>query len=171
MLVCNLKTRDVREVMRDTTTAALGAAAVLLLSASTSSVAPSRIPYTDVPAIYLNAEDSETVQQYLSKATNPAASLSPPFTTFSDEAPSVAYFFSTSPPLNAAFTITPRLLASNDILKPDIIGPGFQLWAASSGLTPSSFSEPPEFAYLFGTSMATPHLAGIAALIMQKNSN
>ncbi|CAI5995436.1 unnamed protein product, partial [Closterium sp. NIES-64] len=99
------------------------------------------------------------------------SSLSPPFTTFSDEAPSVAYFSSTGPPLNPAFPVTPRLLASNDILKPDIIGPGFQLWAASSGLTPSSSSEPPKFAYLSGTSMATPHLAGIAALIIQKNPN
>ncbi|CAI5995438.1 unnamed protein product, partial [Closterium sp. NIES-64] len=69
MLVCNLKTRDVREAMKDTTTAALGAAAVLLLSASASSPAPSRVPYTDVPAIHLNAEDSGTVRQYLSKAT------------------------------------------------------------------------------------------------------
>ncbi|CAI5941748.1 unnamed protein product [Closterium sp. NIES-65] len=105
------------------------------------------------------------------EAGTPTASLSPPFTTFSDEAPSVAYFSSTGPPLNPAFPITPRLLASNDILKPDIIGPGFQLWAASSGLTPSSSSEPPKFAYLSGTSMATPHLAGIAALIIQKNPN
>ncbi|CAI6005173.1 unnamed protein product [Closterium sp. NIES-65] len=45
----------------------------------------------------------------------PAASLSPPFTTFSDEAPSIAYFSSTGPPLNPAFPITPPLLASNDI--------------------------------------------------------
>ncbi|CAI5525122.1 unnamed protein product [Closterium sp. Naga37s-1] len=109
MLVCNLKTRDVREAMRDTTTAALGAAAVLLLSASASSLAPSRVPYTDVPAIHLNAEDSETVRQYLSKATNPTASLSPPFTTFSDEAPSVAYFSSTTsqPRLPAPWGLQP----------------------------------------------------------------
>ncbi|CAI5510214.1 unnamed protein product [Closterium sp. Naga37s-1] len=100
MLVCNLKSRDVREAMTDTASAALGAAAVLLLSASASSPAPSRVPYTDVPAIHLNAEDSETVRQYLSNAANPTASLSPPFTTFSNEAPSVAYFSSTGPPLN-----------------------------------------------------------------------
>ncbi|KAJ8761746.1 hypothetical protein K2173_004556 [Erythroxylum novogranatense] len=57
-----------------------------------------------------------------------------------------------------------------DVLKPDILAPGHQIWAAWS---PLSVSEPLlkgySFALLSGTSMATPHIVGIAALIKQCN--
>lgn len=47
---------------------------------------------------------------------------------------------------------------SFDVTKPDITGPGTNIYAASSG----SFSE---FAFLTGTSMSSPHLAGAGALV------
>ncbi|XP_057962187.1 subtilisin-like protease SBT2.4 isoform X2 [Malania oleifera] len=57
-----------------------------------------------------------------------------------------------------------------DVLKPDILAPGHQIWAAWS---PLSVLDPIlngyNFALVSGTSMATPHVAGIAALIKQHN--
>ncbi|XP_022731006.1 subtilisin-like protease SBT2.5 [Durio zibethinus] len=57
-----------------------------------------------------------------------------------------------------------------DLLKPDILAPGSLIWAAWS---PNGTDEPnyvgEEFAMISGTSMAAPHIAGIAALLKQKH--
>ncbi|KAI4372306.1 hypothetical protein MLD38_010552 [Melastoma candidum] len=57
-----------------------------------------------------------------------------------------------------------------DVLKPDVLAPGHQVWAAWS---PISASQPIltgyNFALLSGTSMATAHVIGAAALIKQHN--
>ena len=53
-----------------------------------------------------------------------------------------------------------------DILKPDVTAPGVNILA---GFTPDAVNATPNetFAYLSGTSMSTPHVAGIAALLME----
>ncbi len=51
-----------------------------------------------------------------------------------------------------------------DVLKPDLTSPGVDIWAAY--LTPDPDNPgPPEYAFVSGTSMASPHTAGAAALM------
>ncbi|GAA0809905.1 hypothetical protein GCM10009111_00010 [Colwellia asteriadis] len=59
--------------------------------------------------------------------------------------------------------------ASYDIIKPDITAPGVKILAAYSE-NPVSSASGDSFRYLQGTSMAAPHIAGIAALFKESNS-
>ncbi len=58
--------------------------------------------------------------------------------------------------------------AVNDIIKPDITAPGVNVLAAG---TPETFTKPKgsNFTYMSGTSMASPHIAGMAALLKQQH--
>ncbi|XP_051131507.1 subtilisin-like protease SBT2.5 [Andrographis paniculata] len=79
-------------------------------------------------------------------------------------APQVALFSARGP------NIKDYSFQDADLLKPDILAPGSLIWAA---WTPNGTDEPnyigEGFAMISGTSMAAPHIAGIAALIKQKH--
>lgn len=83
---------------------------------------------------------------------------------FTDAAPVVARYSSRGP------DVIDRESTPADVLKPDILAPGDQVWAAWSAL---SVSEPifagNHFAMISGTSMAAPHIGGVAALIRQRH--
>lgn len=57
-----------------------------------------------------------------------------------------------------------------DLLKPDILAPGHSIWAAWSPMSVKTpILEGCNFGLISGTSMATPHIAGVAALIKQRH--
>lgn len=83
---------------------------------------------------------------------------------YTGQAPIVASYSSRGPDVNNA------LLQTADVLKPTVMAPGSSIWAAWS---PSSegdqYVKGQNFALVSGTSMATPHVAGVAAVIKQKH--
>ncbi|XP_072955477.1 subtilisin-like protease SBT2.5 isoform X2 [Typha angustifolia] len=83
---------------------------------------------------------------------------------YTGDAPTVASYSSRGPDINN------NLREAADVLKPNIMAPGSAIWGAWS---PSSHSieevTGEDFVMLSGTSMATPHISGIVALIKQKH--
>ncbi|SEA57021.1 S8 family serine peptidase [Alkalimonas amylolytica] len=70
----------------------------------------------------------------------------------------------------AGFSSRGPNLASFDIIKPDITAPGVRILAAGSEERMLGANDVP-FVYLQGTSMSSPHIAGMAALLKESNPN
>ncbi|MDN4609343.1 S8 family serine peptidase [Arthrobacter burdickii] len=110
-----------------------------------------------VPTVHVNAP--EALELKAKVAANPAltVALQPTDTTGKPlpPAPQVAGFSSRGP----------LLATDSDLLKPDVTAPGVAVLAGVS--TVGSNGE--QFGFLSGTSMASPHVAGLAALVLGKN--
>uniref|UniRef100_A0A5B7BDU8 Putative subtilisin-like protease SBT3.5 n=1 Tax=Davidia involucrata TaxID=16924 RepID=A0A5B7BDU8_DAVIN len=82
---------------------------------------------------------------------------------YSHSAPKIMYYSARGPDPEDSF------LDDAEILKPNLVAPGNSIWAAWSSVgTDSVEFQGEDFAMMSGTSMAAPHVAGLAALIMQK---
>ncbi|KAK4485050.1 hypothetical protein RD792_007658, partial [Penstemon davidsonii] len=132
------------------------------------------IPF-DVPAIMIpRISDAQIVYQYYETQTyrddkglviryeGRAAIGEGRIPSYMERAPIVSRFSSRGP------DYIDQKRTPADVLKPDILAPGHQIWAAWS---PMSIQNPIlsgyNFALISGTSMATPHISGIAAVIKQ----
>ncbi|CAI8588768.1 unnamed protein product [Vicia faba] len=112
-----------------------------------------------LPATSVSFTDGEAIKNYLFSDPNSTATIVFQGTKLKvDPSPVVADFSSRGPN-----SVTPL------ILKPDIIAPGVNIIAAySKSVSPTFLASDPrrvDFNILSGTSMACPHVSGLAALI------
>jgi len=118
-----------------------------------------------VPTVHVSAEDGAAIAAY-AQAANASAALSQFVTTTKGEAPLMANFSSRGPNLFDA-----------NVLKPDVTAPGVSILAGvtpaltqdeRSNLVNGTFVPPAAWNLYDGTSMSSPHVAGIAALLRQR---
>jgi subtilisin family serine protease len=129
-----------------------GGVGMILMNVSPNSL---NADFHFVPTIHVSEVDRATILSYISSAGAGATASLSAATQVKVEAPAMAAFSSTGP----------ALAGGGDLLKPDITAPGVDVIAAVSppgdnGNSYDAFS---------GTSMSSPHIAGIAALLASKN--
>lgn len=102
-----------------------------------------------VPSVHVDQVSGDAIRTYVTTAEDPTGFLTPRVSGTDADAPEVAAFSSRGP-----------LLASSDLLKPDIMAPGVDILAAVSPVEGGR-----DFDFLSGTSMSSPHIAGLAAVV------
>ncbi|CAI5527310.1 unnamed protein product [Closterium sp. Naga37s-1] len=117
-----------------------------------------------LPGLFLVFWKGKAIREYIRSTPNPIATLSALFLP-KQVAPEMAVFSGAGPAVNPAAGFYDSSKITNAILKPDITAPGVSLLGPMAAGSTSEGS----FRALSGTSMAAPHIAGIAALLMQKN--
>ncbi|EOA14512.1 hypothetical protein CARUB_v10027732mg [Capsella rubella] len=110
------------------------------------------------PLSALSPDDFESLVSYINSTRSPQGSVLKSEAIFDQAAPIVASFSSRGPNKIAV-----------DILKPDVTAPGVEILAAySPWASPSPDKSDPrhvKYSVLSGTSMACPHVAGVAAYV------
>jgi uncharacterized protein (TIGR03437 family) len=116
---------------------------------------------TIIPAFFIGNADGLSLKSYLDSASGVEATLDPTLTANPVAAPDandVTYFSSHGP------------VTGTNALKPDVAAPGQNIYTAAQDLDPNGeFYEPSRYTLTTGTSLAAPIIAGIAALVRQKN--
>lgn len=110
-----------------------------------------------VPSVHVDNTPGLEIKSYIAAHPAPTASITTGEIGTWESAPSMTIFSSRGPNGPAP-----------DIIKPDITAPGLQILAGYSPFSDPGTTPPGElFAAIAGTSMSSPHVAGVFALIKQ----
>ena len=132
---------------------AAGAIAVIIANNQAGTILPS-VPGTTVPVFSVSQTDGNSLATYgLANPGLTTAQISFPGVGLPNVADALAGFSSRGPALNF------------DLIKPDVTAPGVDILATLAGGTVTGFEG--LIGTISGTSMASPHNAGAAALIRQ----
>ena len=114
--------------------------------------------FHSVPSVHISHLHRDALLDYVRNEADPTATLRSENTTGVE----------TPTPVVAGFSSRgPMLADGSDILKPDISAPGVAILAA----THNAADEEPTFGFKSGTSMSSPHIAGLAALYLGERPN
>jgi len=108
-----------------------------------------------VPTVHVDRASGLAIKAYIAGTANPTATINASTIVFNAPAPFTASFSSRGP-LRAG---------GGDMLKPDVIAPGQDILAAVA--PPGQAGR--DFNLLSGTSMSSPHVAGLAALLIHRH--
>ncbi len=103
-----------------------------------------------LPATHISYADGLVLKTWLMAGQNHAAAITATAVTDHSAAADILAGFN------------PTMLPGKNILKPDVVAPGIDIWAATKSTLPIS---PPEYAVESGASPAAAHLAGAAVLL------
>ncbi|KAG0457300.1 hypothetical protein HPP92_022457 [Vanilla planifolia] len=150
------ETDEYENLERSETVKAAGGAAMILMNRILDGDTTNADSHS-IPASHVGHADGQKILSYIHTTPNPTATIIFKGTQFGIRpTPAVAAFSSRGPSLN-----------NGGILKPDVVAPGVNILVASTKeISPSLTDNPnPAFEFAIGTSMATPHVSGIAAMI------
>ncbi|MFK8024473.1 MAG: S8 family serine peptidase [Ilumatobacter sp.] len=109
-----------------------------------------------VPTVHVNLTDGLAMKEYIATHPSPRAAITTGEQATNDSAPAMTIFSSRG--ANPVFS---------DIVKPDVTAPGHQILAGASPVVAPGGTQGELFQSISGTSMSSPHVAGLFALMAQ----
>ncbi|GFP88844.1 co(2)-response secreted protease [Phtheirospermum japonicum] len=116
--------------------------------------------YGTSPIAAVTEEDGAGIRTYIDSTSNALATILPTKTVIpsNEPAPTIVFFSSRGPPMYGI----------ENLIKPDVAAPGLGIlaaWPSNDASVALPGKEPPLFNIISGTSMACPHVSGIAARV------